>query len=147
MRDLLLAGLVASSFTACASAASPVAASNTSEAPLPAAQECRFPDDAPVFTYRPELINVEAVSRALEAEFPRSRRDEGGVWTTVAWILVEGDGRPTEFEINRSSGDSRMDEAALEVARMMRFSPAENRGERVCSWVSIPITFRSRGSG
>jgi TonB family protein len=36
-----------------------------------------------------------------------------------------------------------MDEAALDVARVMKFSPAKNRGRPVPVWVSIPITFRA----
>jgi len=92
-----------------------------------------------------ELVNAQEVQRALEAEFPRSRRDQGGTWTTIAWILVGRDGRPMEIVVSRSSGDSRMDEAALKVGRVMRFAPATKEDEPVCAWVSIPLMFRSRG--
>ena len=38
-----------------------------------------------------------------------------------------------------------MDDAALRVARVYRFSPALNRDERVAVWVTFPITFLPTG--
>jgi outer membrane biosynthesis protein TonB len=37
-----------------------------------------------------------------------------------------------------------LDEAALQVADVIRFSPALNRDKRVPVWISLPINFQTR---
>lgn len=96
------------------------------------------------FTDRPQLVNREEVRVSLENNFPVAKREEGGDWVTTVWLYIREDGIVERIQLNDSSGDREMDEAALRVASVMRFSPAENRGEPVPVWVSLPITFRSR---
>ena len=43
-----------------------------------------------------------------------------------------------------SSGYRQFDEAALDVADVMRFTPAMNRDQAVAVWVVFSITFESR---
>ena len=47
-------------------------------------------------------------------------------------------------QVNASSGQPTLDEAALRVARIMEFSPAMNRDKTVPVWVKVPITFQVR---
>lgn len=108
--------------------------------PIDPAQEPVFTP----FTDRPQLLNREEVRVSLENNFPVAKREEGGDWVTTVWLYIRDDGVVERIQINDSSGDPVMDEAALRVARVMRFSPAENRGERVSVWVSMPIAFRTR---
>jgi protein TonB len=47
-------------------------------------------------------------------------------------------------QINKSSGHQALDEAALAVAEMIRFTPARNNEKLVPVWISLPITFSVR---
>lgn len=147
-----LALLIATAATfAFACASTPEAPSSPTDSPpaRPAAAPAEPIDSAQEpgytpFTDRPELLNEEEVFAALKDNFPIAKRDEGGNWVTTVWLYVRDDGIVERMQINASSGDPEMDQAALRVASVMRFSPAENRGERVPVWVSLPITFRTR---
>ena len=46
-----------------------------------------------------------------------------------------------DFRIDRSSRHEALDDAALKVAEVYRFSPALNRDQPVAVWVAFPITF------
>jgi len=46
--------------------------------------------------------------------------------------------------VSQSSGHTQLDEAALRVADVFRFSPALNREMIVRVWIEIPITFHVR---
>ena len=47
-------------------------------------------------------------------------------------------------QLHESSGHQALDEAALEVAGVMEFTPAKNRDQTVPVWVSIAIVFAAR---
>jgi TonB family protein len=49
-----------------------------------------------------------------------------------------------DVQINQSSGQPSLDEAALKVGQIMKFSPAMNRDKVVPVWVSIPVSFQVR---
>lgn len=96
------------------------------------------------FTVAPTLINRQEVAPALEREYPRMLRDAGIGGSVRVWIFIKEDGTVPDVRVDRSSGQPPLDEAALRVARTMRFSPALNGDEKVPVWVSIPITFMVR---
>jgi len=149
-RPRLAHPFAAASTFAFACASMPQAPSPTDSPPArPAAAPAEPIDPAqePVytpFTAPPQLVNREEVRVSLENNFPVAKRNQGGDWATSVWLYIRDDGVVERIRINESSGDPVMDEAALRVARVMRFSPAENRGEPVPVWVSIPVTFRTR---
>jgi TonB family protein len=62
--------------------------------------------------------------------------------TVVVWIFIDVDGIVGNTLVQTPSGYAELDEAALSVARTMRFSPALNGEQRVAVWLSLPITFR-----
>ncbi len=62
----------------------------------------------------------------------------------LVWFWIDENGRVVRTEVRESSGHRTMDEAALQVADIMQFSPALNRDERVAVVVSMPIAFTSR---
>ncbi len=102
---------------------------------------------APVFTpmtVRPRILNASEVERALTANYPPLLRDAGIGGTVEVWFFIDETGKVIRNQINKSSGYEALDAAALDVAKVIRVSPAENRGERVPVWVSIPITFSSK---
>ena len=99
---------------------------------------------APTFTpmtVRPQLQNQRDVQRALERHYPPLLRDSGIGGTVQVWFFIDENGRVQDTRINESSGYDAFDEAALEVASIMEFSPAYNRDQRVPVWVSFGVTF------
>jgi protein TonB len=77
-------------------------------------------------------------------EFPTVLRDSGIGGTVTVWFFIDENGRVQQNRIDQSSGYEALDQAALNVAGVYRFSPALNRENRTAVWVSLPITFRVR---
>lgn len=105
--------------------------------------------DAPTFTpmtVRPDLKNSREVREAIGRLYPPLIRDAGIGGTALVWLFIDEQGEVRRALINRSSGRPELDEAALEVSRVMEFSPAMNRDEVVPVWVALPITFGERAS-
>ncbi len=100
---------------------------------------------APVFTpmtVRPEIRNRAEVTAALMREYPPILRDNGIGGTVVMWFFITEDGVVQDKRVSQGSGQLRLDEAALRVADVFRFTPALNRDQRVQVWIEVPITFQ-----
>lgn len=110
--------------------------------------------DRPVetpFSVRAELVNTLDVQRALVREYPAELRDRQIGGTVVLDVLIDESGNvvrtlvaePTDQRpTTGSSGLPALDQAALNVARNMRFTPAKNDDVVVPVWVQFPISFR-----
>ena len=96
------------------------------------------------FTVRPELTNVSEIQRALEREYPPLLRDAGIGGSPVVWFFISESGVVQDTRLNKSSGHPQLDNAALKVADIMKFTPALNRDKTVPVWVQLPITFQVR---
>ncbi|MGQ0560564.1 MAG: energy transducer TonB [Gemmatimonadota bacterium] len=102
---------------------------------------------APVFTpytVKPELKNREAVSRALVRNYPPLLRDAGIGGTVLTWLLIDETGNVVRTQVKEGSGHDALDQAALKVADIMRFTPALNRDQKVKVWIALPIVFRTQ---
>ncbi len=102
---------------------------------------------APVFTpmtVRPEIRNRSEVQAALMREYPPILRDAGIGGTVEVWLFISEEGRVLDSRVSKSSGQVQFDEAALRVAKVVRFSPALNRDQIVQVWIQLPITFQVR---
>jgi TonB family protein len=100
---------------------------------------------APVFTpmtVRPELTNRNEVIQALVREYPSILRDAGIGGQVVVWFFISETGQVLDRRVSQSSGHTQLDEAALSVASVYRFSPALNRDQTVQVWIQLPITFQ-----
>ena len=107
-------------------------------------QEIR-PEDGPVFTpmtVRPEIRNRREVQAALMREYPAALRDAGIGGTVVVWFFISEEGLVEDTRVSQTSGQAQLDEAALRVAEVMRFTPAMNGTEPVAVWIHVPITFQ-----
>ncbi len=103
--------------------------------------------DAPTFTpytVRPDLVNEREVQRALEREYPPMVRDAGIGGTVNVYFFIDTEGVVQQVLVAQPSGHEALDEAALRVARVFRFTPALNEDEVVPVWITIPITFQTR---
>jgi periplasmic protein TonB len=101
--------------------------------------------DAPTFTpmtVAPQLVNEAEVTQLLQKNYPPLLREAGISGVVTVWFYLDTTGRVVRTLIARSSGHGEMDQAALDVADVMRFRPAKNRDRIVDVWVQIPITFQ-----
>ena len=57
------------------------------------------------------------------------------------WFFIDEEGKGLKTQVHTSSGHKALDEAALKVADVIRFSPALNREKTVKVWIALPITF------
>ncbi len=96
------------------------------------------------FTVAPDILNRSEVVRAMEREYPPLLRDAGIGGTVRVYFFIDENGQVQDTRIDVSSGHSALDDAALTVASVYRFSPALNRDKKVPVWVSFQITFQVR---
>lgn len=105
--------------------------------------------EQPVFTphtVSPQLVNGREVEIELARTYPPSLRDAGIGGTTVVWFFIDDTGVVRNTKVFRSSGFEQLDRAALDVADMMRFTPAQNMDKRVPVWIQQAIEFSVRRS-
>ncbi len=101
----------------------------------------------PVFTpmtVHPEIRNRREVQAALMREYPPILRNAGIGGTVVVWFFISEEGQVLDRRVAQSSGHLPLDEAALKVADIFRFSPALNRENVVQVWIQLPIVFEVR---
>lgn len=96
------------------------------------------------FTVAPSFLNREEIVRAMEREYPPLLRDAGIGGTVKVFFFIDENGIVQDTRIDVSSGHQALDDAALKVSTVYRFSPALNRDKKVPVWVSFPITFQVR---
>ncbi len=104
--------------------------------------------DQPVFTpytVKPELKNRREAMRIVEGNYPKLLRDAGIGGTVNVWVFIDTRGNVKNAQVQKSSGNKALDEAALTSAREFEFTPALNRDKQVPVWVAIPITFSVKG--
>ncbi len=100
---------------------------------------------APVFTpmtVRPEIRNRSEVQAALMREYPPFLRNTGVGGQVIVWFFISEDGTVLDRRVSVSSGHVPLDEAALKVADVFRFTPALDRERIVQVWIQLPITFQ-----
>lgn len=128
----------------------PQAAPEPESAPTPAPEPDAAPQDIvaePTFTpyeVAPEILNRAVVQQALTREYPPALRDAGIGGRVIIQIFIDERGVVGQALIAESSGNQDLDEAAIRVARVFEFEPAQNRGEPVAVWIQVPVTFESR---
>ena len=100
--------------------------------------------DKPVFTpftVRPEIKNRREAVRIVERAYPKLLRDAGIGGKVFVWVFIDTNGQVKNAQVNKSSGNKSLDEAALKAAEQFEFTPALNRDKKVAVWVQIPVTF------
>ena len=74
--------------------------------------------------------------------YPSLARRQGWEGTTVLRIQVTPSGKPGAVQVQRTSGRSALDDAALAAVKSWSFVPATQGGNPVSGWVTVPIVFR-----
>jgi TonB family protein len=96
------------------------------------------------YTIKPELVNRDVVRRALVQNYPTELRDRRLSGTVLLWLLIDESGDVAKAQVKESSGHHELDQAAVRVGYVMRFTPARNRDQIVRVWISLPIVFKTR---
>jgi TonB family protein len=96
------------------------------------------------YTVAPTILNRDEVQRAMIREYPDRLREAGIGGTVRVYFFIRDDGTVGNTLIDTSSGNEALDQTALRIAGVYRFSPALDRDQRVPVWVSFPITFQVR---
>ena len=96
------------------------------------------------FTVAPTIQNRAEVVRAMTREYPPLLRDAGIGGTVRVYFFIDENGSVQDFRIDQSSGHQALDDAAIAVAGVYKFTAALNRDKKVPVWVSFPITFQVR---
>ncbi len=102
-----------------------------------------FDKDAPM-AKPPRLANRPHIARLLESYYPPDLRELGVGGEALVWLHIDEEGVVTYKWVQRSSGECKLDAAALLVSDRMRFEPATTGGEPAAVYVAIPIVFSSK---
>lgn len=114
----------------------PVAAASTAPKPNPQADE-----NQPVIEPRHDADYLNNPNVAYPS-ISRRMREEGSVMLRV---FVSADGRAEKVEVSKSSGSSRLDQAASSSVARWRFVPAKQGQRNIASWVLVPVVFKLEG--
>ena len=82
---------------------------------------------APVFTpmtVRPGIRNRNEIQQVLMREYPPILRDAGIGGRVIVWFFISEEGRVLDRRVSETSGQVQLDQAALAVADVFRFTPA-----------------------
>lgn len=108
-------------------------------------QEAPVAPPAPPTPAAPTEIPVDV--RAAYANNPKpsyplssKRLNEQGV--SRLRVLVGSDGRVQQIELEKSSGFSRLDQAAMATVRDWKFAPARRGDSAFSTWVIVPINWK-----
>lgn len=81
-------------------------------------------------------------SNRVDPTYPSASRRAGEEGTVRVKVLVDEKGRPRDVQVAKSSGFSRLDEAALEAVRKWRFVAATNGTSAIQAWTQVAVTFK-----
>ena len=93
----------------------------------------------------PAPIEATLAYRTAPLTFPTAaiRRKLHG--TVTLRVLVDAEGKPTQVQVEKSSGSELLDNSAREqVLANWRFQPATSQGHAVPAWARVPVSFELR---
>ncbi|WP_146089314.1 energy transducer TonB, partial [Amnimonas aquatica] len=98
------------------------------------------PEPAPPPPVVPPRFDADYLNNPAPRYPPISRRlNEAG--KVLLKVQVGPDGRARQVVLHRTSGYSRLDDAAREAVAEWRFVPAKRGNEALTEWVIVPISF------
>jgi len=75
-------------------------------------------------------------------EYPSLAQRRGWEGTVLLRVHVLANGKPSDIQIQRSSGRDVLDESAVRAVKRWSFVPAKRGDEAIAGWVSVPLEFR-----
>jgi protein TonB len=79
-----------------------------------------------------------------QPDYPRAAREDEEEGLVVLRVRISPEGVPSEVRLDRSSGFSLLDRAAIAAVRHWTFTAATSGDRRIESWMRVPIRFRLR---
>jgi periplasmic protein TonB len=73
--------------------------------------------------------------------YPAMSRRQGEQGKTIVRVLIGVDGLPKQTELAKSSGFTRLDQAAMDTIMRWRFVPGKRAGVPESMWFNIPINW------
>lgn len=113
-----------------------------SPSPTPATPEASAPSTAPA---TPSLTPPSATAGYLRnpaPEYPALAQRRGWEGRVLLRVRVLASGKPSEIQIQQSSGRDLLDEAAIQAVQRWSFVPAKRGDVTQEGWVSVPIDFK-----
>lgn len=77
-------------------------------------------------------------------KYPKGAKKAGIEGSAFVQALIDVDGSVIDATILVSTGSKTLDKAALEAVRNAKYEPGEHEGEKVRTWLSVPIHFKLR---
>lgn len=132
-----------------AAAATPSPAPPAFVMPLPPAEpsppvvEAPAAPPAPPAPPAPKTIPATAVQYVdpPAPTYPPASRRLGESGRVLVRVEIDVQGRARQVQLSRSSGSTRLDEAALAAVREARFKPHTENGSPLVVWTTVPILF------
>ncbi|UVE19444.1 energy transducer TonB [Pseudomonas sp. LS44] len=111
--------------------------------PAPAAKEVAAPTPPPpaAVPVTPPTANAGYL-RNPAPEYPSLAQRRGWEGTVLLRVHVLANGKPSEIQLQTSSGRESLDEAAVRAVKRWSFVPAKRGDVAQDGWVSVPIDFR-----
>jgi periplasmic protein TonB len=120
--------------------------------PIPETPVVEVPVETPPVATTTETTPTEVVpdaelnvQRRVEPVYPPASRRAGEQGTVTVRVLVDERGRPGDIQLQKSSGHTRLDEAALAAIRKWTFAPAMRGAQAVPAWTTVRVTFQLSG--
>lgn len=108
-------------------------------APAPAAPISEAPPAPPVET--PPSANAGYLKNPAP-EYPSLAQRRGWEGTVLLRVHVLANGKPSDIQIQQSSGRGALDNAAISAVKRWSFVPAKRGDQAIAGWVSVPLEFR-----
>jgi protein TonB len=89
----------------------------------------------------PKTVSGVEYVQPPRPEYPATSRRMNEEGKVMLRVLVNERGRPEQAEVQKSSGYSRLDEAARQAAMRAVFKPHAEDGKPVAVYALIPINF------
>jgi len=89
----------------------------------------------------PELLDRQNAGTLIASHYPLELQEAGIQGAVRLEFWVDDQGIPENINLRQSSGDQRLDYAAMRAARDLRFRPSTRDGVPVGTWVSLGVHF------
>jgi protein TonB len=121
----------------------PVAPAPVVAAAAPAVAAPAPPAPPPPPPAAPRTVSVSEISFLTppQLDYPLASRRAREQGQARVRVLVDAQGRPQQMELLRSTGFTRLDEAALAAVRATRFKPTMENGVAQAVRVVMPLDF------
>lgn len=87
------------------------------------------------------VIHEANYKRRTPPSYPRRAYDLGQQGIVTLAALIEPNGRTGHLKVEQSSGHRLLDKAAIAAVKKWEFEPLTRNGEKVSSWVRVPVKF------